>query len=68
MLTDAEIAARRGVASHRSFYCWSLPEGCSCGRRMTKEQANARWEAWIAEVPARAAFFPIIMEDSEESD
>jgi hypothetical protein len=35
---------------------------------MTKEQANAIWEAWIAEDPARAAFFPIIKEDSEDSD
>jgi hypothetical protein len=35
---------------------------------MTREQVNAIWEAWIAEVPARGAFFPIIIEDSEDSD
>jgi len=41
---------------------------------MTREQVNAIWEAWIAEDPARGAFFigtaffPIIIEDSEDSD
>ena len=71
-MSDAEIAARRGVGDHRSPFCWTLPEGCTCRLRLTKAQVDARWAAWIAEVPARAALFggdskedPVIIEDSD---
>ena len=73
MPTDAEIAARRGFATHRSPYCFSLPQGCTCGkRRLTKQQTDALWDAWVAEEPSRAALFPItvitVHGSSSESD
>jgi hypothetical protein len=65
MPTDAEIADTRGFATHRSPYCFSLPHGCTCGkRRLTKDQVDAVWDGWVAEKPSRAAFFPITVHGS----
>ena len=70
MPTDAEIAARRGFAAHRGLGCFSLPQGCTCGkRRLTKQQTDVLWDAWVAEEPSRAAFFVITVHgSSSESD
>ena len=66
MPTDAEIAARRGFATHRSPRCFSLPDGCTCagGRKGTREQVEALWDVWVAEKPSRASFFPIMVHGS----